>query len=125
MMQPGAGGTDAMTQTIRWTARLWSLLTLGLVAGFLVGEPLPAVPAEWVGFVFFPAGVCAGMIVAWWNEGLGGRLTVVSLLVFSLVHFATAGTLPRGLAWAVFAAPGPLFLLCSYRSGRNGCGAPR
>jgi hypothetical protein len=105
-----------VTRTIRWAARVWSIATIGLVLLLLAGEPFNPTPAEWLGLLFFPVGICAGMIVAWWREGLGGSITVGSLVVFYMIHFATAGTLPRGWAWLVFAAPGFLFLLCWHRS---------
>jgi hypothetical protein len=86
----------------------------------LVGEGInPSTPAEWVGLLFFPFGISAAMILAWWKEGLGGGITVGSLLVFYLIHLATAGTLPKGWGWLVVSAPGFLFLLCWYLSGRR------
>ena len=109
----------AATRAIRWCARLWSIATIGLVLLFLVGEPFHPTPKEWLGLIFFPFGICAGMIVAWRKEGLGGTITVGSLLVFYGVHFLTAGRLPHGWAWVVFAAPGFLFLLSWYRSRRG------
>ncbi len=39
-------------------------------------------PKQWVGFLFFPVGVIAGMLLGWWREILGGAVTVVSLLGF-------------------------------------------
>jgi hypothetical protein len=107
----------ASTQIIRWTARIWSIASIGLVLGFLVGEGInPTTAAERLGFLFFPVGICVGMILAWWKEGLGGSITAGSLLVFYAIHLATSGTLPHGLAWLAFAAPGFLFLLSWYRS---------
>ncbi len=112
------------TGLIRWTARVWSIATIGLVLLLLVGEGLyPSTPAEWVGLLFFPFGICAGMILAWWREGLGGGITVGSLLVFYMIHLATGGTFPKGWAWLAFAAPGFLFLLCWYRSRKRNRGA--
>ncbi len=112
------------TSLIRWTARVWTVASIGLILAFIVGEGFSASqiePREWVGLLFFPVGICAGMILAWWREGLGGSITVGSLLVFYVIHRATAGTFPKGWAWLAFAAPGLLFLLCWYRSrGRSG-----
>jgi len=96
--------------------------SIGLILAFIVGEGFSASqikPREWVGLLFFPVGICAGMILAWWREGLGGGITVGSLLVFYVIHRATAGTFPKGWAWLAFAAPGLLFLLCWYRSRRR------
>jgi hypothetical protein len=108
-----------LTQVVRWTARVWSIASIGLVLLFLVGEgfnPARLKPTEWLGFLFFPAGISAGMIVAWWREGFGGSITAGSLLVFYLIHLSTAGTFPKGWAWLAFAAPGFLFLLCWHSS---------
>lgn len=107
------------TEVIRWVARLWTIGSIGLILLFLVGEgSYPRIPAEWLGFVFFPFGISVGMILAWWREGIGAGIAVGSLLVFYVIHLATAGTFPRGWAWLALAAPGFLFLLCWYRSRR-------
>jgi hypothetical protein len=82
-----------------------------------VGEgPYPSTPAEWIGLLFYPLGISAGMILAWWREGFGGVITVGSLLVFYVIHFATSGAFPKGWAWLAFATPGFLFLLYWERS---------
>ena len=75
---------------------------------------LIAGPIERLGVLFFPVGISVGMILAWWREGLGGSITVGSLLAFYVVHLTTAGTFPKGWAWLAFAAPGFLFLLSSH-----------
>lgn len=104
---------------LRWTARVWSVASVGLVLAFIVGEGFnPSGPNEWLGVLFFPVGISVGMILAWWKEGLGGSITVGSLLAFYVVHLTTAGTLPKGWAWLAFAAPGFLFLLLSHASRR-------
>lgn len=102
---------------LRRTARAWSVVSIALVLAFIVGEGVhPAGASEWLGLLFFPFGICAGMLVAWRREGLGGAITIASLLLFYVVHFATAGTWPRGWAWLAFAAPGFLFALTWYLS---------
>jgi len=63
-------------------------------------------------FVFFPVGVCLGMILAWRWEGLGGRVSVASLAAFYLVRRLSSPGFPRGFAFSALAAPGFLFLLC-------------
>ena len=68
-------------------------------------------------------GLSVGMILAWWREGLGGAITTACLVVFYAVHFATAGRLPAGWAWLLFAAPGPLFLACAWRPRPPGAAA--
>jgi hypothetical protein len=97
--------------TIRWVARVWSIATVVLVVLFLFGEPFNPRGSQWLGLLLFPLGVCAGMVVAWWREGLGGCITVASLAAFYGLHLVTAGRLPTGWAFLAFAAPGFLFLL--------------
>jgi hypothetical protein len=95
-----------------------------LVLGFIVGEGFnPSGLNEWLGVLLFPVGISIGMILAWWKEGLGGSITVGSLLAFYVVHLTTAGTFPKGWAWLAFAAPGFLFLLSSHLSRRPRMGA--
>jgi hypothetical protein len=104
------------TQVIRWTARVWSIVVIGLVILLIIGEGInPSDSNEWVGLLFSPLGICIGMILAWWWEGLGGSITVGSLLAFYMIHFASTNTFPKGFAWFLFSVPGFLFLLCWYR----------
>jgi hypothetical protein len=91
--------------------------------GFVVGEGInPTTRAEWLGLLFFPLGISIGMILGWWKEGIGGIITVGSLLVFYVIHVATAGALPKGWAWLAFAVPGFLFLISWYWSRKRGAG---
>ena len=108
------------TQVVRWIARVWSIASIGIILLFIICEDSgPIGTGEWLGFLFFPLGVSVGMVLAWWKEGIGGGITVASLIVFYLVHFATAGTLPEGWAWLLFSAPGFLFLVADISvSGR-------
>jgi hypothetical protein len=111
---------DAPTRVLRWTARLWSIASIGLILGFIAFEGKnPTTSVEWIGFLFFPLGISLGMIAAWWKEGIGGSITIASLIVFYSYRLATTGILPKGLAWFAFAAPGFLFLLTWYRSRKT------
>lgn len=107
----------SITRVIRWTARGWSIASMGVMLLLALGEGLyPSTPMEWVGLLFFPLGISAGMILAWWKEGLGGGITAGCLIVFYGIFFANSGTLPKGWGWLACAAPGFLFLLCWARS---------
>jgi len=100
---------------LRWTARVMSVLMAGVVLLFAVGEGLNLSHfngRELVLFVFFPAGVCLGMVLAWRWEGLGGGITVASLAAFYLADRLMSSRFPGGFAFAALAAPGFLFLLC-------------
>ena len=100
---------------LRWSARVWSVLAIGIVLLFAFGEGLNLskfTARELVLFVFFPLGVCLGMVVAWRWEGVGGGITMASLAAFYLVNRLSSSSFPRGYAFVAFAAPGFLFLLC-------------
>ena len=97
-----------------WVARIWSLATIGFILAFCGGEESSAqgfTGQELALFSFFPIGVCLGMVLAWRWEGLGGGVTVASLLGFYLVHRVVHGGYPMGPWFALLAAPGLLFLL--------------
>ncbi len=97
---------------LRWIARIWSIASIVLILVFIIGErSCPSGLGEWIGFLFFPVGVAAGMIISWWKEGEGGGITVASLIFFYLIHLATAGRFPEGWGWLAFSAPGFLFLV--------------
>jgi hypothetical protein len=106
--------SDFAIDSLRWAARAGSIVSIGILLLFIIGEgfdPTRIAPKEWLGLLFFPLGVVAGMIVAWWREGLGGAITGASLLAFYLVYgLLLSGRFPSGGAFIVFAAPGFLFL---------------
>jgi hypothetical protein len=106
---------------VHWIARIMSIISIGLVLLFMVGEgfnPAQLTPTEWSGFLFFPGGISIGMIIAWWKEGVGGSITIGSLIMFYVVHIATSGKFPHGWAWLLFASPGFLFLVNWYQKQR-------
>jgi hypothetical protein len=114
-MESESDGRRRLTLAIHWTARAWAITSIGLILLLCIGQ-MPSTPRDWMGFVLYPAGIVAGMILAWWREGLGGSITVGSLLAFYVLHTATVGRLPKGWAWLVLAAPGFLFLWSWKRS---------
>ena len=80
----------------------------GLAEGF---NPAQFASRDLIGLFFFPFGVCLGMIVAWRREGLGGGITVGSLLAFYTTLRIMRSRFPGGPWFALIAAPGVLFLL--------------
>lgn len=118
-----AGNIDTrrkLAPALRWAARIWSVASIVLVLGFIIGEGFnPSGLNEWIGVLLFPIGISIGMILAWWWEGAGGCVTVGCLVAFYAVHLVTAGRFPKGWAYLVFAAPGFLFVLYSRLSQRS------
>lgn len=103
--------TNPILTIIRWTARLTSILFTGVLLLMFLGEgfdPARVTPHEWISLFFFPFGFVVGMIVAWWREGLGGAIAVISLFAVLFVgDFSSAG----GGFMLICGSPGFLFLL--------------
>ena len=101
---------------IELLARVGSIASITLLVFLFAGEgfhPSEISRNEWAGLLFFPIGIMIGMIVAWWKEGLGSAVTLLSLLAFYLVYGYLLSNHVRGWVFIAFASPGFLFLLHS------------
>ena len=106
--------TSVAASVIKWIARVFSIVFIGIILMFFFGEtdfsqPVQFTSAEWIGLLFFPMGIVIGMIVGWWREGIGAGITVGSLLAFYLLDLIVTGTFPSGPFFVLFASPGILF----------------
>jgi hypothetical protein len=109
---------------LRLTAKIWSILSIGFVLLIFIGEMINATgPAptldEWLGLAFFPMGVVIGLILAWWHEGVGGAVTVLSFVAFYIWELILSGSLADGPFFLLVAAPGFLFLTTWLQSRRQ------
>jgi hypothetical protein len=108
---------------VRWLPRVTSLVSVGILLLFIIGEgsgPNPITAREWVGLFFFPFGVVVGMLVAWRREVLGSLVSIGSLACFYTVFgLVLTHTLPRGGYFAFFTAPALFFLLSGLVSRNN------
>jgi hypothetical protein len=97
--------------TLLWIARAASLTSAAIILLFFVGfQPGRVALREWIGLAFFPIGVVVGFVIAWWKEGLGGGVALVSLLAFYGIYGFLMGSHIGGWAFIVFSSPGFLFL---------------
>ncbi len=114
-------GTFALVS--RWTARVWSILSIVFVLVFAIGEGMGGGPRpshqEWVGLALFPIGVGLGLVVAWFRDEMGGILALGSLIAFYVWNLLRSGHWPRGPFFFLVAAPGLLFLLAGFLSHRH------
>lgn len=95
---------------LRWTARLSSIASIGLIAAFATADAKLPTPQEWMLLILFPGGVVLGMLIGWWKELLGGLLGTASLLTFYAVFLTSGNPLNKGVWFAVFALPAMLFV---------------
>ena len=104
-----------------WLSRIVSIFSIGFILFFLVahitgddfGEFLSL--QEGVMFLFFPIGVCAGQIIAWKWELIGGGITIISIIAFNLLNNNLYSfSIIDGLA-----LPGVLFLISGFYNKTN------
>jgi hypothetical protein len=111
--------TGSLALITRWTARVWSVLSIVFILAFAIGEgmggggPRPDLK-EWVGLAFFPIGVCAGLAVPWFRETWGGILAFGCLIGFYTWIRFLSGHWPRGPFLLLVAAPGLLCLIAGF-----------
>ena len=112
---------------IRWTARVWSILSILFVLVFAIGEMAPGnnpqpTHQEWIGLSLWPIGVCLGLAIAWLREELGGIVALGCLVAFYVWNVLRSGHLPRGPFFALVAAPAVLFLIAAVLSRNRATG---
>src|ERR1035441_8486509 len=91
-----------LPSALRCSARVLSILAVGVVLLFAFGEGLNLshfTARDLVLLVFFPIGVGLGMALAWRWEGLGGGITIASLAAFYLADRLMSSSFPRGFAF--------------------------
>lgn len=110
--------------SVRWIARVWSMISILFVLAFAVGEimegrgPRPTAQ-EWVGLALWPVGVGVGLVVAWYRETMGGILALGCFLAFYVWNLFRSGRLPPGPFFFLVAAPSVLFLVVGLVSHRS------
>ena len=107
---PDAGPVPV--RVLRWIARAASLGSLGLLAMFATSGGDAPSAFEWLLLAFFPIGVAAGTILAWWSEILGGGIAGASLLAFHAIVSLDQSRPSVGIWFLVFASPALALLAC-------------
>lgn len=95
---------------IRWLARITSLGTLAVLLAFLFGEGTPT-SRDLLLMAFFPFGLAAGLVLAWWRDLAGGLFALMSMIAFYVLYFAMNRDLPKGPYFAILASPAALFVI--------------
>jgi len=101
-------------ELIQLTARVLSIASVSILLMILLSNgnyPRSASLDDLGLFLCFPVGVCLGMLFSWRMEGLGGIITVVSLVLFYSLHSSLWGGYPEGELYILFSLPGFLFII--------------
>jgi hypothetical protein len=101
-------------KSLRWLARAGSLVTIIIVAMFIIGEggtSSALSTRDLIGLALFPGGVALGMLMAWRHEVEGSLFSIGSLAGFYIVCQVVLGKFPSGWAFLVFTSPAFLFLM--------------
>jgi hypothetical protein len=115
--------SSRLPSLVHWSARVTSLLLLGLVIAIVVGQggppnifrQPPPVELEFAAMSL----MLLGLVIGWMREWLGGLLVLVGLAAFNAVELAVNGRPALG-AFPLFAIPGTLFLVSALlRPNRN------
>lgn len=102
-----------------WLARVLSAMSIGIVLMFAFGEPGTPTVRDWLLLAFFPIGMVLGLLLGWWQELLGGLITVGSLMVFYGLMWMYSGHLPPGPYFAMLGSPGVLFVIVGLLARAN------
>ena len=115
--------SESVALATRWGARAWSILSVIYVliaaAGGSLERPFPGPTGlEWVGPALFPTGVCIGLALAWFWEGLGGTVALACLMAFYTWNLTLSGSLPHSPFFLFIGAPSVLFIAASLQTRR-------
>ncbi len=108
------------THTIRRIARIWSIIIIGLGVLMFIAEIIAAFTTESEPYPFFEnlipftlGTAVVGLAVAWKWEGVGGAITIISVLVNLGVYLLTGRTAVDAviLILTPIVIPGILFLV--------------
>ena len=121
-MDTGIESSPPLARVVHWSARVTSLLLLGLVIVFVIGHGGPPnvvrQPTS-VQLEFAAMGLMLlGLLIGWVREGFGGLLVMIGLGAFNIVELGVNGRPAHG-AFPLFAVPGVLFLLSALLRWRN------
>ncbi len=112
---------STLSQILRWTGRVLSVVSIGILLLFFIGEgdfsqPPQLTLKEWLGLLFFPGGIVIGMILGWRRESLGAFIALASLAAFYLIQLVFFGDFPGGPFFLLFTLPALLMGLAGWVS---------
>ncbi len=115
---------EKINGVIRWAARILGTSVAVFVLFFLLADLFGTEEAgigamstkDGIAFIFFPIGTIIGLGLAWKWEGLGGLITVISMIGLVIVR---PDLLSNPLLIGAVVVPGLLFILYWYMSAQQ------
>jgi hypothetical protein len=104
--------------SLRYMARLFSVLLIFIVVSLAIGEAFPHpfdLSAKELLFTAALFVLFTGLILAWKWEGLGGSLIIVGFLIFVISNSIISKSLNLGIFLLIFPFTGILYLICCWR----------
>ena len=110
-------------RTLRWIARIWSIVVYGLAIMILISpDPFQAKPipmGDWLELGFYGLALI-GLLLAWRWEGFGGAIAIACPIGHAIAFRLRRGYWFPGLVPGIFfVVPGILFVLCWVASRRS------
>lgn len=110
--------TSRMTGMLRWLANAAGLLMVLVFLMFFIGEggfnPLKANMKDTLLMLCFLV-ACGGLLVAFWNEVIGGLMAILGMAIFFLIELVSRGDIPRSLFFSIIPMIGFLHLFCYWQ----------
>lgn len=109
---------NSIISTLRYTARLFSVLLIFIVVSLAIGEAFPRPFDLSYKEMLFTAALLVmliGLFLAWKWEGIGGSLIIVGFLIFVISNAIISKSLNLGVFLLIFPLTGTLYLICCWR----------
>lgn len=108
----------SIISSLRYTARLFSILLIFIVISLTIGEAFPhpfQLSAKELLFTVALLVMLAGLLLAWKWEGIGGSLIIAGFLIFVISNSIISKSLNLGVFLLIFPLTGILYLICCWR----------
>jgi hypothetical protein len=96
----------------RLIARICSLIGMFFLVGFFNSDTINNLDLKgWLLFLLFPCVLLSGYILSWMYDRTGAVISLASIVIFYLLHYAFDGSIPSGTGFLLFTIPPILFIL--------------
>jgi len=108
--------------SLRFIARLFSILLIFIVISLAIGEAFPHpfdLSAKEAIFTIALLIMLAGLLISWKWEGIGGSLIILGFLTFVIANSIISKSLNLGIFLLIFPLTGVLYLICCWREKKT------